>query len=183
MPEAINPLKGPSSPSQLTASTQLLNPQTCRASLGPSFSLPAVHVMCHPSPSLSLLLTRSLMPVFLALLTATPAQAIISPESLLASRLAHHNLHMAAGALNHLPRFLGQSVLHALAQKPGLSLRGVLCAPHLPIHSPAPATPCHSLGLGPFLCVTLGWTQGLTKQEPFLLPLLFLANRIPVLIG
>ena len=53
MPEAINPLKGPSSPSQLTASTQLLNPQTCRASLGPSFSLPAVRVMCDPSPSLS----------------------------------------------------------------------------------------------------------------------------------
>ena len=57
MPEAVNPLKGPSSPSQLTASTQLLDPQTCRASLVLSFSLPAVHVMCDPSPSLSLLLT------------------------------------------------------------------------------------------------------------------------------
>ena len=79
MPEAVNPLMGPSSPSQLTASTQLLDPETCRASLGPSFSLPAVRVMCDPSPSLSLLLTRSLMPVFLALFTATPAQTIISP--------------------------------------------------------------------------------------------------------
>ena len=71
MPEAVNPLMGPS--------TQLLDPETCRASLGPSFSLPAVHVMCDPTPSLSLLLTRSLMPVFLALFTATPAQTIISP--------------------------------------------------------------------------------------------------------
>ena len=89
---------------------------------------------------------------------------------------------MAAGALNHFPWFPGKSVLHALAQKPGLSLSGVLHAP-LPIHSPVPATPCHPLGLGPFPCVTLGQTQGLTPREPVLLRLLFLANGIPVLIG